>query len=431
VEGLKIEKVHNFRWHVDWPSGVSAKCYYVNRRTLKSTVAWTLNGDAVFRCPFKLDSMDDRAKVVRELKKKKPEDDWLINWNDHVQDLSNIVSDGVKQGEPAVLVGNIPLDESVEWAIQPILINNEHNVLWADGGSGKSFFALYMATLIQEGYNYSDSTNGLSVEPANVLYLDYETKNESIGRRVAKIHKGMGIEHESAIRVRHCDRPIDEDIDNIMEMCAVGNIGVVIVDSMAMAISGDGLESSSSVINYFNALSLLNLTTLTISHSNKQGGLFGSQYTRNYSRSVFECQKTGGKFGKGMDFSLIHTKANDVAQQPPMQWEVSFEDDAVTYTRTEYSDDDDDEGEISYAKIIQDTLKKNDPIPVSKQEIVDVAYVAKAHSPAMQNMQVEERKKKVAEQVASNLSKAIKPERGEPTVIRLEDGTYTLGHSNV
>ena len=113
-----------------------------------------------------------------------------------------------------------------------------------------------------------------------------------------------------------------------------------------------------------------------------------------------------------------------------MQWEVSFEDDAVTYTRTEYSDDDDDEGEISYAKIIQDTLKKNDPIPVTKQEIVDVAYVAKAHSPAMQNMQVEERKKKVAEQVASNLSKAIKPERGEPTVMRLEDGTYTLGYNN-
>ena len=307
-----------------------------------------------------LDSTSGMDGFARKLNKRRPQNDYQVPWDQVVEDLSGIVIDTFRQGEPEMSLSDVDLDEQLVWRVDNLLVDGEPNLIWADGGTGKSMFALFLSTLIQQGYMSSE--HGLIVEPGNVLYLDYETKPKEIATRARMIHAGLGLEQPDAnktssrIIYKKCDQPLQSETDRIRDLIYKHNIDVVIIDSMGMAVGGE-LESAEEVLAFFRAVRQLgNKTSLVVSHSNRQGSIFGSAYTMNSCRSVWEAKKSSSN-AYGMDFNLFHRKANNISLQPAQSWGVDFKDNKVVYSRGDVFATD-DAGELSYRDLVYRILEK-------------------------------------------------------------------------
>ena len=297
---------------------------------------------------------------ARKLNKRRPKEDYSIDWEGIVEDLSGIVIDTHRKGESEITLADVPVDEKIRWRVDNLLVESDISLLWADGGTGKSFFALFLGTLIQQGYMSSE--HGLIVEPGNVLFLDYETSATEIAVRAKLIQTGLNIDTPDATKTsskiiyRRCDQPFAEEVDRIRDIIHNHSIDVVIIDSMGMAVGGD-IQDAFEITHFFRELRKLKKTVLVISHANRQGTFFGSAYTYNSSRLVWEAKRSGSN-ETGMDFSLFCRKANNVSMQPPQSWSVEFKDNtAVVYTRGDVFATD-TAGELSYRDLVYRILSE-------------------------------------------------------------------------
>ena len=341
-------------YKVTWDSHrVEMLVRYIKPRGFKAEVSTLLQGQPVHRSNPTLDSASGMDGFARKLNKRRPESDYGVPWDQLVEDLSGIVIDTYRSGQPAVKLSEVDLSDSIDWRIDNVLLDGEINLIWADGGTGKSMFALFLSVLAQQGYMSSE--HGLIVEPCNVLYLDYETKPKEIATRARMIHSGLGLEASdvartgSKITYNKCEHTLVEEEDYIQDLIYKNDISLVIIDSMGRAVSGE-MESSESVLPFMASVERLNTTVLIISHSNKQGTLFGSAYTSNSARLVSEAKRSGSNT-KGMDFSLFCRKANNVPMQPPQSWGVDFSEGKVVYTRGDVFATD-AAGELSYRDLV-------------------------------------------------------------------------------
>ena len=303
-----------------------------------------------------------------------------MNWGQVVEDLAGIVIDTHRAGVPAIKLNEVDLSENVRWRVDNILLEGEVSLIFANGGTGKSFFSLWLATLVQEGYMSSD--HGLVVEPGNVLYLDYETKPEEIAHRSRMLHAGLGIDTadstttSSQIVYNQCGHPFVDEEDYIQDLIYKHNISLVVIDSMGRAVSGE-LESADTVVPFFAAVKRLNTTVLVVSHTNKSGQLFGSQYTHNEARLIWEAKKSGST-NNGMEFSLVCRKANNVPFQPPQAYGVDFSNDMAIYNRADVFVTD-IAGDMSYRDLIFRILKEDGA--KSKAYIKDTIKAMKGDPP--------------------------------------------------
>tara|TARA_R100000306_G_scaffold60605_1_gene60892 strand:+ start:902 stop:2191 length:1290 start_codon:yes stop_codon:yes gene_type:complete len=347
-------------YRVDWPSvGVHIIVRYIKRKldSFKAECAVYYQGEPVHRSNPTLDSVTGMDQFRRKCQRSRPTEDYGINWDQIIEDLSGIVIDTARAGTPEAVLGDVPPDESVAWRVDNLLVEDT-TVLWANGGTGKSFFALWLSTLISEGLEYVNTDHGLIVEPGNVLYLDYETTQAQIASRVRKLHNGLGIDRPSKIVYRHMELPLVQDVDTIRDIVHKRNIDYIVVDSMGLAVDGE-LESAAEVLEFFRSLNTIGLPSLVISHANKSGNLFGSAYTANAARSVIEGSNKEGSYATGgIEFNLFHRKANDIPKQAPQTWSVQFEPDKVTYTRGDVFHSG-AAGELSYAKLVYNILEES------------------------------------------------------------------------
>jgi len=348
---------------VDWPEyKVTATVRHIkDRATFKAQVAVT-QGEYVPEQPYRenavhranpvLDSTSGMDIFARRLNKNLDGDDYNIPWSRIVEDLAGIVIDTHKAGSPEVVLGEIDTDDSVRWRIDNLLVDAHPNLIWGAGGNGKSFLSLFLSVLISTGH--IDSSFNLVVEPGRCLVLDWETDAVEIANRTRMIHRGLGIEASSSIVYRACGQPLVDDVDRIKDIIFRRNIDVVVIDSMGLAVGGE-MESAENVLAFFRAVRQLEKTALIISHSNRQGTIFGSAYTLNSSRSVWEIKKSESKDGVTA-FDLFHRKANNIGLQAAQTWSMAFKDDAVTFARgdvfkTEAS------GSLSYDVLVYRILK--------------------------------------------------------------------------
>ena len=345
---------------VTWPSQeVEMKVRHIKPKGFKAQVATRLKGQPVHRSNPTLDSVNGMDSFARKLNKRRPVDDYGIDWEQVVEDLSGIVIDTYRTGKPAVKLHDVDLSDNMTWRIDNIVLEKDISLIWADGGTGKSLFAVFLSVLAQQGYMSSE--HGLVVEPSNVLYLDYETKEKELGKRTRMIHAGLGLEAfdvahtNSSITYNKCEFPLVDEEDYIKDIMWENDINLVVIDSMGRAVGGE-LESPDSVLAFFQAVERLDTTVLLISHANKQGFLFGSAYTSNSARLVWEA-KLSGRSERSMDFSLFCRKANNVPIQEAQSWGVEFIDGAAVYTRKDVMDTD-DAGELSYAELVYSIIKE-------------------------------------------------------------------------
>tara|TARA_R100001594_G_scaffold16478_4_gene33971 strand:+ start:28800 stop:30095 length:1296 start_codon:yes stop_codon:yes gene_type:complete len=396
--------------------GVEAHVRYIKPKSsgFKAEVSILHNNIPVHRSNPVLDSTSGMDGFTRKLNKRRPESDYGVPWEQIVEDLSGIVIDTHRKGEPEIRLSDVDLDEQLRWRVDNLLVEGEPNLIWADGGTGKSMFALFLSTLIQQGY--INSEHGLIVEPGNVLYLDYETKPKEIATRARMIHAGLGMEAfdakktTSKIIYKKCDVPLVTETDRIRDLIYKHSIDVIVIDSMGMAVGGE-LESAEEVLNFFRGIRQLgNKTSLIISHSNRSGTIFGSAYTMNSCRSVWEAKKSS-KNAQGMDFSLFHRKANNIGMQPAQSWGVDFKDGKVVYTRGDVFATD-DAGELSYRDLVYRVLR--DEGSKTREYLKDAISAIKPDPP---------------ERIARNVDVAVSKHKGDGKITE-ENGLLSLVSSS-
>lgn len=268
-----------------------------------------------------------RNQLAKSLSERNSEIDWL----NVLKYICVLTIEHYRQGEPIQYLGNQPEDMAQEYQLEPILEKGEPTTIFADGGTGKSYLADYIAVLIHYGQGGFD-INGKSINPyaTNVLYLDWEATFKDHQRRVWAIKQGLGMEKSNDLFFyRRCSQPLADDIPEIQRIIGQNKIGFIIIDSQVAASDGEQ-DKSDGARRYYNALRSLNVTSLTLDHVTKGNGLtdshkpYGSTFKWNLSRSQFELKKSQTPGTNKIQLALYHRKHNEGLLLNPIGYEVEF-----------------------------------------------------------------------------------------------------------
>lgn len=277
-----------------------------------------------------LTSTDNRNKMAKALAYRDSE----VEWDSVMEILSEVVLEDYRAGAPVeTLTGEVEIEIQKKWLIYPIIEIDSLTIIYAPGSSGKSWVAQHLAVLADAGY----STDAYMVEPAKVLYLDWETTKSELDVRVTMIRRGMGLQGRSNIKYRTMYAGIVSDLERIQEIIVEEDITFVVIDSVASACGGEA-ESAKVVLDTFNSIRSLNVSTLAIDHTNKDNQLFGSVYKFNEARNVFELVKKQESDEQKIIIGLFHRKANNGPIIGDLGTSLTFANNQAVFTRVNIRD---------------------------------------------------------------------------------------------
>ncbi|MBT9133167.1 MAG: hypothetical protein DDT33_01703 [Firmicutes bacterium] len=259
----------------------------------------------------------------------------MLDWSGILEIVSILTVSSHREGEPVYQAGTFPIQQDSQYRLRPLLVENQANLIFGPGGSGKSNLACFIGTLIQT----NTAACGLTPTQGNTLFLDYETSLEEINSRVVAIRNGLSLPN-SSFTYRFCSQSLAHEIDLIQRIVIDNDIKLIIVDSVGGACGGEP-ESAEVTLQYFMALRSLKITSLSVDHVTKAGnnGMpFGSVYKFNSARSIYEIRKTQEVGEDRMEIGIYHRKANSGRLQKPFSLEIAFfggSDSAIIFSRSD------------------------------------------------------------------------------------------------
>jgi len=272
-------------------------------------------------------SSQTRRQISKELEEIHP----IGQWEVLIEQLCVKTIELFRQGEPIVFLDTNREIHSPEYLIYPLIYRNQPNLIFGEGGTGKSYLALALALLCQAGYTEPLDLN-LRLKKANVFYLDYETTEEETTRRLKLLARGFAIP-EASIMYRECRLPLVEDIGQIEELVLEHKPDFIIIDSLGVA-AAQNLSEAQTATAFYAALRRIKATVLLISHMAKEPETkkptpFGSVYWRNIARNEWFVRRNPEAGEDILTIGLFHTKNNLGKLMKPQGFTFRFEDDAI------------------------------------------------------------------------------------------------------
>jgi len=111
------------------------------------------------------------------------------DWDTIIQRMCLLVLEKYRQGEPIINLATHEISESIGYRLAPVLREKAPVLLFGEGGIGKSFVAMYFATLVASG----TESLGFEPEPGKVLYLDWESDPDDLALRLGSVAAGLGV----------------------------------------------------------------------------------------------------------------------------------------------------------------------------------------------------------------------------------------------
>lgn len=275
------------------------------------TVVDGMLSSADFNCSS-LRARNERAKHLRDRGRA---DD--IDWTGLLEELCLRVLAAEEEGEPECALENVPYLESnnVEMTAAGLpLLRRLPSIWFGDGGSAKSYMALYAGVdLAQRG--------------ENVLYLDWEFSGEE---HRSRLHRLVGPKPGLPNLIyRRCDRPLSRDTIRIRDIVAKRKITFIICDSIGFAADSTP-EGAEAATNYFRALRELGpVGSLHLAHISKaeQGDQkpFGSVFWSNGARNIWYLKRDDSSRDKETaPIGFYHRKSNIGALKPDFAMVAKF-----------------------------------------------------------------------------------------------------------
>ena len=234
------------------------------------------------------------------------------------------VVDRYRAGEPIVDISQHVRKEGLFYRVRPYVMEHEANVIFGDGGIGKSMMATLFAVLVNEGW----VTEYMDIEPGRVLYLDWETDEDTFQERCQMIAQGLGMSdsrYTPSVLYRRMTASLATDIEPIQKAVAEYGVDFVIVDSGGPACGGAPSDPQ-AVIGLFMALRSLKCTSLTLTHVSKGSAdnPIGSVYWTNYARQMWGMAKEQEPESYTTDILLRHAKVNNGRVLSPRAYRLQF-----------------------------------------------------------------------------------------------------------
>lgn len=325
-----IANIHHFEFTAE---GVTATVNRIHEdsRAVTGYLSIRYNGRLVDEGRVNLESNRSRAEHAKECEMQGPQQfaDPETPWRSIVTAICVLTLRKHRQGEPARRMSEHTPSKALSYRVWPFLFDGHPNLVYGDGGTGKSLLADYLVTLVANGN--STNTNGqkgFEVASGPSLILDWESDADDLWWRLQGLHRGVNLEGLSPeIYHRYCARPLLDDLEEIQAMVVEHNIDLVVVDSAAYAVGGDP-QNEAQVIPFFNALRTLKCTSLIIGHvpkDNPSKNPFGSVFWRNGARSMWRVAHQQDTGAHGFSMALFHSKTNLSEKLDSIGLRFSFE----------------------------------------------------------------------------------------------------------
>lgn len=335
------------------------------------TVKSVIPGFAGFlhRARLNLTSSPTRKAMAKVLEDKMPG----IAWAEILEAVCVMVLDNYREGTPMITLAAMPMPEGATYLLDPYLQQGQATLFFGEGEVGKSWFGIYMGVLVSAGM----SQLNMAAEQGNVLYLDYETDEDTLWERVNLVTTGLEIALPEGFKYRQMHQLVAHDIQQIGRLVVDSDIKLVVIDSAAPAV-GDP-EQSNPTNEYFNALRSLRTTTLTIAHVSKGGKEnepFGSIFWRNLPRANFRVNGIHEPGSGHFTLGLKHTKANNSRRMRDLAYNIDISDGAAVFSLTDAIDVPGLAESLSHGERITNALKRGAKAITELEAELDLSYRA-------------------------------------------------------
>jgi hypothetical protein len=233
-----------------------------------------------------------------------------------------------RRGEPALRLCPSPTIKALPWRVNPWIYEGQPTVMFAPGGSGKSYLGLLAAMLVQAGGYLGNSP--LCGVPGEVLVLDWEADRSALELRWAQLMKGHpDYQGVPPPYYRRMERSLGDDLREVQRVVQARDIKLVLIDSLAPAAGGDP-NAPETAITFHKALRALKASSLSLAHCAKDSEgktrtIFGSAFFTNLARSVWEVKPSEDEESSVKHVTCFHTKVNDGPKQRPMAFRIDFQ----------------------------------------------------------------------------------------------------------
>lgn len=273
--------------------------------------------------PIRINLLSDsaRASTIRNLKDRADR-----NWLAVIDDAAKIILDSLDPAGQLIDIATYKPEKLTGWSVAPFVREGLANMLYGDGGAGKSTLAVAIALTKATGVPILP---GLRCEEAGaVLLADWETTPDEFYYTAQALLKGAGIAGKTRypILYRHYAGPITDHLHSLQRDTHDHEVKLMVVDSIVPASGVDVTDAEAPRI-YFSAINELGVASLGITHVAKDGELpYGSVYWNNLSRNNWQVVKEDAAGDNVV--AAYHRKGNRTGGvHKPMAWLTTWESD--------------------------------------------------------------------------------------------------------
>ncbi len=292
---------------------------------VQSEISVTRNGLPLHWSRLNLASLSAREGLVTKLSRTRTK----IPWREVIEEACRETARRFREGAPTVELVPQLIAEEARHVVTKLIVDHNVNVLFADGGAGKSLLALALAIAIRTGTALPGGLVPRRTGPT--LYLDWEFDPAEHQDRLARLIAGLDIRGPVPIAYRKMVGGVaDEALMLRQEIARLGAV-LVVVDSLAPACGAEP-ETADANIRAFAALRSFGVASLVLAHVSKamvdapRGARpFGSVFVQNLARNVWELRKAEDQSDANvLTVGLYHTKANGGRLLPPFGLRFDF-----------------------------------------------------------------------------------------------------------
>lgn len=288
--------------------------------------ARTVNGGSLSIADLNLSSARARLDRAKLLQTRSNLNDF--DWPGFVEDFCQRVLFADRNGQPAVDLRELPRPsgEDDAFSVLGLTLPRQHpTILFGDGGTGKSYIALYAAGRIVEAGGC-------------VALFDWELSGEDHRERLERLFPdGM-----PRILYVRCERPLVYEVDRLRRIVRENGIEYAVFDSVAFAADGPP-EAAEVAGRYFRAVRQIGCGSLHIAHVSKSDNAdqkpFGSAFWHNGARSTWFAKLAEESSGTdSLRVGLFHRKSNLGRLRPAVGLSITFEGERTEIRRSDVAD---------------------------------------------------------------------------------------------
>lgn len=231
-----------------------------------------------------------------------------------------MVNEAIKSKPRMIDLVDAPRKKENDWLLEPFILDGTSNILFGEGGGGKTFIALRWMLSLATGIPF------LGVKPKRIIkcmFLDYEDESDEGLDRLYRLcgsklmtPDGQQPDTEILRNIKYFNPEgiaFHDLVPTLKELILANGIEFILIDSAVSACGGEP-EKAEIVGRFFNSLKKLGVTTLTIAHETKSENhehVFGSIFWRNFTRNMWNAQSEKNPVDdRKISFGLFHRKCN-------------------------------------------------------------------------------------------------------------------------